>query len=276
VATHVESRIHITEVEQTLKLSTECLDAWSAYHRGLWHMYRFNRDDNAIAERMFQLAANKDPFFARAYAGLSFTCFQAAFLRYSDDVAQRRDLARKHAEKSFELDPYDPFANLTMGRSAWLDDHLDDAAVWFDRSLDLSPNYAFAQYNRGFIDALLNNGTAGEQRAIKALTLSPIDPLRYAFLGTRALSCLVRGNYAEAATWAEKAIREPTAHVHIFGIAAMCHELAGNHDLAIKHAARILEIDPGYLQQGFFRSFQFRDSKTIATVKTAFSRLGMS
>ena len=28
---------------------TENLDAWSAYHLGLQHMYRFNRKDNAAA-----------------------------------------------------------------------------------------------------------------------------------------------------------------------------------------------------------------------------------
>ena len=86
---------------------------------------------------------------------------------------------KRYAEKSLELDPHDPFAYLTMGRSSWLVDHLDDAAHWLDRSLELSPNYAFALYNRALIDNLLNNGSDSEQRSTKAMALSPIDPLRY-------------------------------------------------------------------------------------------------
>ena len=109
LAMEIEARIHRAEVERTFRVSSDNLDAWSAYHRGLWHMYRFNRHDNSIAAQMFQHALGKDPQFARAYAGLSFTCFQEAFLGYSADITERRDLAKRYAEKSLELDPHDPF-----------------------------------------------------------------------------------------------------------------------------------------------------------------------
>jgi hypothetical protein len=62
------------------------LGAWSAYHLGLQHIYRFNRVDNAAASHLFQRAVTLDPGFARAHAGLSFVHFQAAFMRYSEDI----------------------------------------------------------------------------------------------------------------------------------------------------------------------------------------------
>ncbi|PJI51281.1 hypothetical protein CTI14_63540, partial [Methylobacterium radiotolerans] len=46
------------------------LDAWQAHHRGLWHMYRFNRTDNEQARHFFEMAVRLDPTFSRAYAGL--------------------------------------------------------------------------------------------------------------------------------------------------------------------------------------------------------------
>jgi tetratricopeptide (TPR) repeat protein len=162
-----------------------------------------------------------------------------------------------------------------MGRSAWLVDHLDDAALWLDRSLDLSPNYAFALYNRALIDNLLNNGCESEQRSTKAMTLSPIDPLRYAFFGCRALSHVVRGDYSSAITWSDRAIKEPNAHVHIYSIAAICHELGGNHDTAKEHAHHIRQLDPGYSQQTFFRSFQFSDLQTRTTLQAALRHLSL-
>ena len=67
----------------------ENLDAWSAYHLGLQHIYRFNRADNARGRRTcFERAVALDPFFARAHAGLSFVHFQTAFMRYTDDLAE--------------------------------------------------------------------------------------------------------------------------------------------------------------------------------------------
>ena len=59
------------------------LDAWSAYHLGLDHMFRFNRTDNGQAASLFERALALNPHFSRALSGLSFTCFQDSFLQYS-------------------------------------------------------------------------------------------------------------------------------------------------------------------------------------------------
>ena len=81
----LEIQIPIHEAALARLTVTENLDAWSAYHLGLQHMYRFNRKDNAAATDLFQQAVTRDPSFARAHAGLSFAHFQAAFMQYSDD-----------------------------------------------------------------------------------------------------------------------------------------------------------------------------------------------
>ncbi len=275
IVTAIETRIQMTEAEKAARLPTENLDAWSAYHRGLWHMYRFNRHDNEIAARMFDRAITADRNFARAHAGLSFTHFQNAFVGYAADFAQQRLLARQHAEKSLALDPLDPFANLTMGRSEWLAGNLGACVPWFDRSIDLSPNYAFAIYNRALLDAVMGEGEQSQRTVMKAISLSPIDPLNYAMLATRALSHIVRGDYESAVAWADRATRAPNAHVHIFVIAALAHELAGHRDLAAQCIALVRRSDRDYRQADFFRAFQFSDAETLATAQAALGRLGI-
>ena len=86
----LEPRIQISEAMRAARIPTDRLDAWSAYHRGLWHMYRFNRDDNAVASGFFARAVALDPAFARAHAGLSFTHFQNAFLNFAPDAEGER------------------------------------------------------------------------------------------------------------------------------------------------------------------------------------------
>lgn len=276
IVTAIETRIQMAEAEQAARLPTENLDAWSAYHRGIWHMYRFNQHDNQIATQMFQRAISADPHFARAHAGLSFTHFQDAFLDYSNDAAHQRELTRRLAEKSLELDPLDPFVNLTMGRSAWLDNHLESSADWLDRTLDLSPNYAFAVYNRGLIDAILNDGEQSERRIERAIALSPIDPLNHAMCGTRALSHIVRGNYQEAVGWANQAAKHPTAHAHLFLIGALANELVGDRDAASQFWNRVRQFDANYTADDFFQSFQFRDEATRDAIRGALHRLATS
>jgi TolB-like protein/Tfp pilus assembly protein PilF len=271
--TAVEVRIPIEEARRMASLPTENLDSWSAYHRGLWHMYRFNAHDNKIAAAMFARALEADRNFARAHAGLSFTHFQNAFVGYASDTNFERRRAKEHAERSMELDPLDPFANLTMGRAAMLSGDLADSASWFNRCVELSPNYAFAIYNRGLVRAIAGEGSRSEEDAARAISLSPIDPLHYAMLATRALSHIVRGDYAAASAWAERAAWAPNAHVLIRVIAALAHELAGNQPAAEAWAAAARRTGPGNEQAAFLSAFPFSNESTRTLVQRALKRL---
>ena len=275
IVTAIENRIQMAEAAQAARLSTENLDAWSAYHRGLWHMYRFNRHDNEIAARMFDRALSADPNFARAHAGRSFTHLQNVLVGYATDIDRQRDQTRRFAERGLELDPLDPFVNLTVGRSAWIGGDLMAAMPWLDRSIDLCPNYAFAHYNRGLLDALLGAGARSEEGVTKALALSPIDPLNYAMLATRSLSHLVRGGFESAAAWGAQAIRAPNAHVHIHVIAAIAHELAGLGDEAQRCVAHIRREHTDFEPEDFLRSFSFRDEAMLALARDALKRLAV-
>lgn len=129
IVSALEIQIPFNEARQARLKSPENLDAWSAYHLGLQHMFRFNEVDNAAAAAMFAQAITKEPDFARAHAGLSFTHFQNAFLNYKADPAAEAVAARRHAERAIEHDMLDPFAHFAMGRSYWLRGDLEASLV---------------------------------------------------------------------------------------------------------------------------------------------------
>ncbi|HLZ79550.1 MAG TPA: tetratricopeptide repeat protein [Sphingomonas sp.] len=95
-------------------------------------------------------------------------------------------------EHALEIDPLDPFANFTLGRSLWLTDNVEGSLSWLDRAIALCPNYAQGIYARACAETVLGMGEEAQRHADTAIALSPIDPLRYAMLGTHALSHLVR------------------------------------------------------------------------------------
>jgi tetratricopeptide (TPR) repeat protein len=253
---------------------TENLDAWSAYHLGLQHMYRFNRRDNAAATALFQRAVTQDPGFARAHAGLSFVHFQTAFLRHTDDVAGEIVLARRDAERGLELDPLDPFVNFTMGRTYWLEGDLERGLTWLERSTSISPNYAQGIYARGWTEALAGRGLEGRGHVDLAMRLSPLDPLYYGMLGTRAFTHMVLGEDVEAAAWAERAARAPGAHVLIAMIASAAHAMAGDDVRAAAWAADARGRNPALTRADFFRSFPMKTEQTKARISAALARLG--
>ncbi|MFI5317928.1 MAG: winged helix-turn-helix domain-containing tetratricopeptide repeat protein, partial [Myxococcota bacterium] len=207
----LEIRIPLHEAALARLAPVENLDAWSAYHLGLQHMYRFNRVDNAAAAGLFERALALDPCLARAHAGLSFVHFQTAFMRYADDVAKTTAAARGSSERAVELDPLDPFVNFTMGRTYWLEGDLDASLPWLERSTRLSPNYAPGIYACGWTKALAGQALRGREHVDMAMRLSPLDPLYYAMQATRAFTHLALGEDAEAALWAERGARSPGA-----------------------------------------------------------------
>ncbi len=273
VTSAVEVRIPINEAQRAQLKSPENLDAWSAYHLGLRHMYRFNKSDNEMASSFFARAISMDPDFARAYAGLSFKHFQNAFLRYVDD-ADSATLAQHHAAKCLERDPLDPFGHFTMGRAHWLHDDLEGSLPWLERANALNPNYAQARYSTGWAESLLGSTNASQTNITAALALSPLDPLRYGMLGVQALSQLTLNDSALAAQWAERAARSPGAHPLIEMIAAAAHGLNGDEARAHTWAASI-RARAGYLNRtDFLRAFPFRDAPTRARVTDVLTRLG--
>jgi TolB-like protein len=269
----LEIRIPMHEAGIARLSTVENLDAWSAYHLGLQHLYRFNCRDNDVAADLFQRAAVLEPTFARAHAGLSFVHFQAAFMQYAPDLAGVVSQARRSAERALELDPLDPFVNFTMGRTYWLEGNLETSLGWLERATDISPHYAQGMYARAWAEALAGQAGEGREHVDLALRLSPLDPLRYAMLATRSFTHMVVNEDAEAAHWAERGARSPGAHVLIAMIAAAAHELAGDRARATFWSANVRERNPALSRDAFFRAFPMRSDAMRQRIDQALARL---
>lgn len=274
IVSALELQIPQHEARQARLLSTADMDSWSAFHLGVQHVYRFTKTDNELAKTWFQRAVEKDPNFARAYAGLSFAHFQDSFLHYVEDADAAAKRARICAELCLERDGLEPFGALTMGRAFWLHGDLEGALPWLDRAAQLNPNYAQAKYSRAWTESLLGKGAESQANADDAMDLSPLDPLMYGMLGVRAFSHLVRDQAAEAAEWAERAARAPGAHAFIELIAAVSHAENGDDRKGRKWADSARARSPGLSAPAFFQAFPFRAAAVRERLGATLRRYG--
>lgn len=250
------------------------LSAWGAYHLGLQHMFRFNRQDNQRALELFERATEIEPGFARAHGGLSFGHFQNSFLQYGSNRGEDAGKAMRCAEQALMLDPLDPFANLNMGRAHWLTGEVDASLGWLDRAIYLNPNYAQALYSRAWSQMILGQSEQSQRNVDAALSRSPLDPMRYAMAATRALSHLQRGEYPLAAEWADSAARAPGAH-HLIGVIAVaCHHINGEVIGAARWAELTRQRTQGVTRESFFRSFPFTNPDVQAQIAAALQAQG--
>ncbi|MFC0339410.1 winged helix-turn-helix domain-containing tetratricopeptide repeat protein [Paracoccus niistensis] len=256
----LEIQIPLNEALRARSCPTEQLDAWAAYHLGLQHIFRFTEADNAIATGYFERATRLDPNFASAFAALSFTSYQSAAMRWTQDRPLAVAQAQAHAERSLDLDPLDPFANLAEGRLFLLLDRPEDGRPWLDRSVQLSPSYAKGYYSRGFA-AMLAGRTAdclGDMD--HAIALSPLDPMLCAMQACKAVALLAAGRPDEAVVWANRGARAPHAHIAMLMIAVAVCLRAGDSSGVRTWQAVLRTRYPGASLQRFFTVLPFTDA----------------
>ena len=243
IVASVTSEIETIERNRAILQPPNSLDAWEAHHRGLWHVYRFNRQDNERALHFFKEAVRLDPTFARAFAGLSFAHFQNYFLGWADP---REEVERAYATAAQGVlaDERDPASNWSMGRALWMRGKIGESLAALRKTIDLSPNFAMAHYAMAFVHSLSGDPAAAIPASDTSRALSPFDPLLFGILGSRAVALARLGRYDEAAEWAMKAAARPNAHAHIYAIAAFILPLAGRIDEARAQVAAIKAARP--------------------------------
>ena len=273
IVASVAHEIEMVERNRAILKAPTSLDAWEAHHRGLWHMYRFNKADNERARQFFAQAVELDPTFARAYAGMSFAHFQNAFLGWKKPGPEI-DRAYDAAGKSLMVDDRDPAAHWAMGRALWLRGNQEQCITELESAVDLSPNFATAHYTLAFVHSQSGDPRAAISFSDHSRNLSPFDPMLFAMLGTRAVGLARLGEYQDAADWAVKAATRPNAHHHIMAIAALTLGLAGRVDEATLYKAKIRERVPNYALADFFAAFRHSDD-TVAMFRRGAKVIGM-
>jgi len=263
IVSSIAAEITTVERNRAMLKAPNSLNAWEAYHRGLWHMYRFTRQENELAQHFFNEALKLDPTFARAYAGLSFTHWQSAFQRWGDRDRETA-LAFESAGQSLLVDDRNPAAHWAMGRALWLRGEQGGSLLELANAVDLSPNFALGHYALSFVHSQSGDPQSAIGSSDHSRHLSPFDPLLFGMMGARAMAHARLGEFEAAAEWALKAAARPNAHIIILAIAAHCLALAGRQDEARTFAATIRNTLPNYRADDFIATFRFdRDGEAL-------------
>ena len=115
IVASIDNQIEMAERNRAILKAPNSLDAWEAYHRGLWHMYRYNKADNDRARAFLSNGgAPRSPRSREPYSGLSFTHFQNAFQRWTPREPEI-DRAFETAGQGLIADDLDPSAHWAMG-----------------------------------------------------------------------------------------------------------------------------------------------------------------
>jgi tetratricopeptide (TPR) repeat protein len=157
------------------------------------------------------------------------------------EITEAKWLARRAAE----LGKDDANALYTAGMAlAYVVDDLDDGGAMIDRAVALNPNLAWAWLFSGWVRVWLGEPEIAIEHEARAMRLSPHDPQIFNMQAATALAHFFAGRYAEAAFWAEMAVRGQPNFLISLCVAVASSSLAGRPAEVQKAMARLREIAP--------------------------------
>jgi TolB-like protein/DNA-binding winged helix-turn-helix (wHTH) protein/Tfp pilus assembly protein PilF len=235
IVSALEPELDSAERRRAASANAGRLNAWGAYHRGMWHIYRFTKEDTRQALDLFEQAIQLEPSFAAGWSGKSFAHFSNVFLGYVDDRLAERRLALQAARRSVELDDRDATAHWSLARAYMLDADYDSAIPEFERAIALNPNFAQAYYQALY---------------------------------------LMR-DFEQALEWAEKARRQSHAHAHIEAVRIACLVRTNQVDAGKSAMKLFLTENPHFTQSFFLETHGFTRPQDGKLYTDALAKAGM-
>jgi tetratricopeptide (TPR) repeat protein len=245
VVTALVPKLEQVEIDRVKNKPTDSLDAYDSYLRAVASAVAYTREGDDEALGLFYRAIELDPDFAVAYGWASWIFVTRKSNGWMVDREAETAEGGRLAKRALELGGDDAAALCWGGFAvAYLALELDEGILCLDRAIELNPNLAAAWYVSGWLLVYAGEPEQAIERLQTAMRLSPRDPMLFRMHAGMAYAHFFAGNYDEASTWAERAVRARPIWLTAVRIAAVANSLAGRPEQAKKFMDRVIEMDP--------------------------------
>ena len=184
IADTLQAKLTGSEQSAIAAQPTQNTEAHQLYLKGRYFWNRRTGENLKKALAYFEQAAEKDPHYALAYAGMADSCLLIPVYGAGTPQAYL-PRARDAAQKAVELEDTLAEAHTSLAYVSFFNFERVQSVKEFERAISLNPNYATAHqwYGRGPLAAMgeFDKAIAEEKRALE---LDPVSPIINADLGT--------------------------------------------------------------------------------------------
>ena len=189
-------------------------DAYEAYLKGMQHWYKLTPQDLDTALEYFELALNKDPNYAAAYAGVAMVWLGRNQMGYTPP-REAGPKAKAAALKAVELDNTLAQAHYSLASVDFLYEwDWAGAEVEFKRAIELNPNYPDARALYSEYLMIMKRPEEAMAQIQRALELDPLNAVFEVWHGT---DLMLAGRYDEAIAQYRKALRMSSGLTFVHG-----------------------------------------------------------
>ena len=229
------------------------LDAWRLTLRGLARFFRVRERDHKLAIEHFTDAMKLDPRLWLPAYYYGHAQHLLAYYQWTDDFDACFKEVRRAATRCLEIDPESAGGKVLEGLARMSEADGDGALASLEQAVQRNPSLAEARSLFGQVLAMRGRAQEGIAQVKVALRLSPNDPLAGGFMSAMALGHFGLADYAESASWSERAILQNPLlmpnHLSIASASALC----GKPKRAQEALARLGELNPNFSAYPFER-----------------------
>ena len=179
VAGLIEPALAEAEQHRVLRKPPDRLDAWEAYQRGLWHFYKYTREDNQIGLGFFRQAIAIDPKFAPGHYGYALA-LQWDIWHFSErPFAEVQQTPLEEARIAVSLDDKDAMAHAVLAHMLMWGSEWEAAIAEARTARALNPNNAFVVSMLGCVLGFGGYYDEALDQLKQAMRASPHDPLTW-------------------------------------------------------------------------------------------------
>ena len=273
IVTTLKLQLPLVEQGIQVRKSTDNLEAYDSYLRGLGYFSRYTKETNIQARQMFEKAIELDPQYATAYMSLSYTYWTEWAIGWNQDP-QALERASELAQRAIALDDSLPAAHLLLGEVyLWKDRQHEQAITEGERAIALDPSFADAYVELAHILTYAGRPEEAIGLVQKARRLNPRYPFHYLWVLGRAYQ--LTGRYEEALPILKKVLTHSSDFLPAYGDLVVIYSELGREEEARAAAAAIMRIAPHSSQEFWRQMMPWKDQAVAERFFAAGRKAGL-
>jgi eukaryotic-like serine/threonine-protein kinase len=183
IVREIDAQLSPAEQARLASARTVNPEAFEAYLKGRFEWSKQTREGFDLAERYYQLALEKDPEYALAYAGLSSVWFMRADVGLRSP-AETFPKASEFMDKAIALDDSAAELHVHLGnQKAAVTWDWEGAERAYQRALQLNPNSADVHFFYGHLLLVMRRVDESNRLMQRGLELDPLNEFQRSFYG---------------------------------------------------------------------------------------------
>jgi TolB-like protein/class 3 adenylate cyclase len=269
----IEPSLRRAEIERARRKRPNSLDAYDFYLRALPYAYANTPQDSEEALRLLLQALDREPDYPTAQAHAAW-CYEQRFFRGGHRAKDKAEAVR-HARAVMASATDDALAlAIAAFVVAMLTHDYESAIGTVDRALLLNGNSALTLGFSAMTEANAGRYEAAIEHGLRAIHLSPLDPMNYhPYLGM-GFAYLFSGRNEEAVVASNHAIQANPSFMVSHALLVASYAQLGHLDAAKVAAQRLLEAAPSFTVT-MMEQMEFTAPERVAQFGAALRKAGL-